>query len=76
MQPELAFMQYPAKQASKLLMRRCWNANSGDTGGLVDNSWLNIQWPKIDFLTMTPNKYSSSNAVAPGGWGLAPWYFF
>ena len=75
MQPELAFMLYPAKQASKLLMRRCWNANSGDTGGLVDNTWLNIQWPKIDFLTMTPDKYSSSN-VAPGGWGLAPWYFF
>jgi aryl-phospho-beta-D-glucosidase BglC (GH1 family) len=27
-----------------------WNANSGDTGGLVDDGWKNIQWKKIDYL--------------------------
>eukprot|EP00889_Picochlorum_renovo_P003735 jgi/Picre1/30765/NNA_006126.t1 len=28
-----------------------WNANSGDTGGLVDDSWVSTQWNKIDYLT-------------------------
>ena len=27
-----------------------WNANSGDTGGLVSDDWLRIQWKKIDYL--------------------------
>ena len=35
---------------------------------------LRIQWPKIDFLTLTPNRVSASNSAAPGGWGLLPWY--
>ena len=65
-----------AKQPTAIgwLLCRCWNANSGDTGGLVDGSWLKVEWAKIDALTMTPNSYSSSNAAAPGGWGLVPWY--
>ncbi len=29
----------------------CYNANSGDTGGLVDDMWRNLEWIKIDFLT-------------------------
>ena len=53
---------------------RDWNANSGDTGGLVDDSWLTIQWPKVDFLTGVPNDAASSDDAAPGGWGLTPWY--
>lgn len=57
-----------------MLCCRSWNANSRDTGGLVDDSWLTIQWQKVDFLTVTPNRVSSSNSVAPGGWGLTPWY--
>jgi hypothetical protein len=36
-----------------------WNANSGDTGGLVDNSWLNILWNKVEYLQTL---------------GLKPWY--
>lgn len=52
----------------------CWNANSGDTGGLVDDTWLSVEWPKIDFLTLTPNSVSATNSLAPGGWGLLPWY--
>lgn len=36
-----------------------WNANSGDTGGLVADNWLDIQWRKIDYLTQI---------------GLKPWY--
>ncbi|BDA42796.1 probable major extracellular endoglucanase [Coccomyxa sp. Obi] len=52
----------------------CWNDNSGDTGGLVDDSWLTIEWAKVNFLTVTPNGVSSTNSVAPGGWGLTPWY--
>ncbi len=27
-----------------------WNANSGDTGGLVSDDWLHIEWKKIDYL--------------------------
>lgn len=27
-----------------------WNANSGDTGGIVDGSWLNINWKKVNYL--------------------------
>jgi hypothetical protein len=36
-----------------------WNANSGDTGGLVGNDWLTIQWQKVEYL----------NTI-----GLKPWY--
>ena len=53
---------------------RCWNANSGDTGGLVDDSWLTIEWAKVDFLTVSPNAVTTTNSAAPGGWGLTPWY--
>lgn len=38
----------------------CYNANSGDTGGLVDDSWMNLQWVKL--------RYLSDNL------GLTPWY--
>ncbi|MBA2727273.1 MAG: cellulase family glycosylhydrolase [Parachlamydiaceae bacterium] len=36
-----------------------WNANSGDTGGIVEDNWLNIIWKKIDYLATI---------------GLKPWY--
>lgn len=36
-----------------------WNANSGDTGGIVADNWLDIVWQKINYLTTI---------------GLAPWY--
>jgi hypothetical protein len=36
-----------------------WNANSGDTGGLVTDNWHDIVWNKIDYLTTI---------------GLKPWY--
>ncbi len=39
--------------------RWAWNADSGDTGGLVENDWESIIWPKIDYLTQL---------------GLEPWY--
>lgn len=38
----------------------CWNANSGDTGGLVDDSWMNLQWTKLRWLQQKL--------------GLKPWY--
>lgn len=38
----------------------CWNANSGDTGGLVADNWEDIQWQKIDYLSII---------------GLRPWYY-
>lgn len=38
----------------------CYNANSGDTGGLVDDSWLNLEWVKLRYLM---------NNLA-----LQPWY--
>jgi endoglucanase len=27
-----------------------WNPNSGDTGGLVDDEWVNLQWEKVEYL--------------------------
>jgi hypothetical protein len=39
---------------------RCYNANSGDTGGLVDDSWMNLEWVKLRYLR--------------DQLGLTPWY--
>ncbi len=36
-----------------------WNANSGDTGGLVTDDWKTLQWEKLRYLR---------------GLGLTPWY--
>ena len=36
-----------------------WNANSGDTGGLLDDAWTKVIWPKVQALTQV---------------GLRPWY--
>lgn len=27
-----------------------WNANSGDTGGIVQDDWVSLNWNKLDFL--------------------------
>ena len=40
----------------------------------MDDTWLTIQWPKVGFLTVSPNIEAAANAAAPGGWGLTPWY--
>ena len=45
-----------------------WNANSGDTGGLVDDGWVNIQWKKINYLKtigLSPWSGGSSDAPSP-----------
>ena len=36
-----------------------WNANSGDTGGIVQQDWLTINWNKVDWMASV---------------GLKPWY--
>jgi aryl-phospho-beta-D-glucosidase BglC (GH1 family) len=36
-----------------------WNPNSGDTGGLVENDWLTVEWEKINWCIEL---------------GLRPWY--
>jgi hypothetical protein len=36
-----------------------YNANSGDTGGLVDDAWRDLEWGKLKYLM---------------GLGLRPWY--
>jgi hypothetical protein len=38
----------------------CYNANSGDTGGLVSDDWQSLQWGKLGYLV--------------DKWGLRPWY--
>lgn len=30
--------------------RWAWNANSGDTGGLVGPNWTDVSWLKVNFL--------------------------
>ncbi len=43
-----------------------WNANSGDTGGLVDDGWVNIQWKKIQYLeSIGLDPWSSSGGSPP-----------
>ncbi|KAI8101510.1 hypothetical protein M9435_001616 [Picochlorum sp. BPE23] len=42
-----------------------WNANSGDTGGLVDDSWVSTQWNKIDYLTTIGLEPWSSRDTGP-----------
>ena len=37
----------------------CWNADSGDTGGIVQDDWKQIEWVKIAYLETL---------------GLTPWY--
>mmetsp|Transcript_3804 Transcript_3804/g.10936 ORF Transcript_3804/g.10936 Transcript_3804/m.10936 type:complete len:758 (-) Transcript_3804:1267-3540(-) len=36
-----------------------WNANSGDTGGVVDDDWKSVIWQKVSYM---------------GRMGLTPWY--
>ncbi|AUR51500.1 hypothetical protein CUN60_04075 [Aquella oligotrophica] len=49
-----------------------WNANSGDTGGIVDDSWKNINWNRIDHLSR--GVLSGQTVINPSGIGLQPWY--
>jgi len=37
-----------------------WNANSGDTGGLVTDNWIDLEWRKMQYLE--------------NNLGLEPWY--
>jgi hypothetical protein len=41
----------------------CWNPNSGDTGGLVDDEWVKVQWKKIEYLRTAG--LTSGLAVSP-----------
>ncbi|MFN8769916.1 MAG: glycoside hydrolase family 5 protein [Neisseriaceae bacterium] len=49
-----------------------YNANSGDTGGIVDDGWVTILWPKIDYLSYGIVNHQATNN--PNGLGLVPWY--
>jgi hypothetical protein len=42
------------------VLQWAYNANSGDTGGLVDDTWWNLLWVKLRFLR--------------SHMGLTPWY--
>lgn len=48
-----------------------YNPNSGDTGGIVDTSWTNVEWAKINYLSNGTISGVSNN---PNGLGLNPWY--
>jgi hypothetical protein len=40
-----------------LMHCRSWNANSGDTGGLVDTTWINVSFPYSCFSGLGSNTY-------------------
>ena len=42
----------------------CWNANSGDTGGLVQDDWTSLEWVKLAFLTTLGLKPWASDSVS------------
>ncbi len=49
-----------------------YNPTSSDTGGIVDNAWVNVEWQKINFLI-----YGTLSGLAtanPNGIGLIPWF--
>lgn len=45
-----------------------WNPSSSDTGGLVAQDWLTINWNKVDKLT-------GSSPSANDGLNLKPWFY-
>jgi hypothetical protein len=49
-----------------------YNPNSGDTGGIVDNSWDNVEWQKVEYLGYGTLSGMTNNN--PNGVGLIPWY--
>lgn len=49
-----------------------YNPNSGDTGGIVDDSWTNVEWKKLDYLSN--GVLHGMSVINPNGVGLSPWY--
>ena len=51
-----------------------WNANSGDTGGLVADDWETPVWPKLDWMTAVVGlkPWSVSVSVSVSGTASAP----
>ena len=45
----------------------CWNPTSVDTGGLVADNWLDVNWNKVDVLV--------GNRTANTGFNLTPWFY-
>ncbi len=43
----------------------CWNANSGDTGGLVRDDWTTLEWVKLAFLTTLGLRPWAMDSVSP-----------
>eukprot|EP00884_Botryococcus_braunii_P014870 jgi/Botrbrau1/23384/Bobra.0051s0033.2 len=54
-QPDLDFMRDFAKwmktRGLQDITYWCWNANSGDTGGIVADDWTTVEWVKMEFLS-------------------------
>ena len=46
-----------------------WNANSGDTGGLVGEDWMSVEWAKIDWLKRAAGLAPWADGVVGGGGG-------
>lgn len=42
-----------------------WNANSGDTGGIVADNWVDIIWQKVEYLTTIALKPWYMTSVKP-----------
>jgi aryl-phospho-beta-D-glucosidase BglC (GH1 family) len=55
----------------------CWNANSGDTGGIVKDDWIGVNWEKVAWMQkavgLHPWALGSSNAaINPGAAASSP----
>jgi hypothetical protein len=46
-----------------------WNANSGDTGGLVGEDWTSVEWSKVDWLKRAAGLAPWADGVVGGGGG-------
>jgi len=54
----------------------CWNANSGDTGGIVKDNWVDVNWEKVAWMQkatgLHPWALGRSNAPINAGASPAP----
>ncbi|BDA45058.1 hypothetical protein COCOBI_06-5380 [Coccomyxa sp. Obi] len=57
--PGFDYQKFPHKTLPNLAWW-AWNANSGDTGGIVESDWITVLWKKVNWMV--------------GAIHLTPWY--
>eukprot|EP00884_Botryococcus_braunii_P014337 jgi/Botrbrau1/22904/Bobra.0065s0056.1 len=53
-----------------------WSPTAADTGGIVKNNYIDIEWSKVDTLSTYGNASPATVQNNGGGLGLLPWYLW